>query len=94
MPEYGCWPIWTSDPTEDFDYNIDPHTLGLSEALAAALDAWALEFDATLNQDYPPDSDFPSPEARAAFLARGENLFAQLQQELPSATWTFRRELI
>lgn len=90
MPEYGCWPIWTDEPTEGFDYNIDPRTLGLSAPLCAALEVWADEHEATLNQDYPPDSDFPSPEARESFFARGRELFAQLQAELPDAMWTYR----
>lgn len=94
MPEYGCWPIWTDTPTEDFDYNINPPTLGLSAELCAGLEAWAIEFDATLNQDYPPHSAFPSPEARSAFLARGQDLFAHLQRELPDVAWSFARHVI
>ena len=39
-------------------------------------------YDATLNQDYPPDSDFYSPEEAEAFDREGVNLWLQLQKEL------------
>lgn len=86
-PEYECWPIWNAEPDKTFDYNVDPRALGLSEDLCTALHAWASEYDATLNQDYPPDSDFPSAEARAAFWAQGEALLARLRGEAPDVAW-------
>lgn len=87
-PEYGCWPIWNPEPNATYDYNVDPRTLPLSAALCDALEAWSDEHYATLNQDYPPDSAFPSPEAEQAWLAHGAGLFARLKSELPSVTWT------
>ncbi|GAN00488.1 hypothetical protein U91I_04154 [alpha proteobacterium U9-1i] len=89
-PEYGCWPIWNPEPNDTHDYNVDPRTLPISAALCEALEAWADEHYATLNQDYPPDSKFPSLEAEQAWRARGGQLLAQLKSELPGVAWTSR----
>lgn len=79
MPEYRCWPLWSSDIDE---YNIDPNSLSISDELKQELDSWSEEYDAILNIDYPPDSDFPSPEAFELFKAKGKELRNQLQFEL------------
>src|SRR5689334_3984075 len=79
MADYGAWPLWDSEAPE---YNIDPNTLPLSEETKRRLIAWADAYDATLNQEYPPDSAFPSEEAERAFRREGSLLMRQLQSEL------------
>lgn len=76
--DYGAWPIWDVD---DFGY-IDPATLPLSKETVDRLNIWQHTFDATLNQTYPPDSDFPSKEAEKAWIQEGINLWQQVQKEL------------
>ena len=76
--EYSAWPIWDVD---DFGY-IDPAKLPLKQETIDQLKAWQATLDATLNQAYPPDSDFPSEEARRAWKQEGINLWQQVQDEL------------
>jgi hypothetical protein len=56
-PDYGCHPVWM-DASLGSRENTDPTDLPVEPALARDLHAWAAEFDATLDQDYPPDSGF------------------------------------
>lgn len=81
MADYGAWPLWDSEAPE---YNVDPKTLPLSEETKRRLVAWAQVYDATLNQEYPPDSAFPSQEAERAFRREGSLLMQQLRSELGS----------
>jgi hypothetical protein len=60
----------------------DPAMLPISEDLALALAVWKERFDATLNQEYPPDSGFASPDVENAFYADGRRLAAALAVEL------------
>jgi hypothetical protein len=80
LSDYQCFPVWRPGPS-GVD-NVDPSTLPVSEELAAALMRWAEEFDATLNQDYPPDSGFALERDRDAFLQRGRDLAGRLAREL------------
>lgn len=68
MADYGAWPLWDSGAPE---YNVDPKTLPLSEEPQRRLFAWAQVYDATLNQEYPPSSAFPSQEVERASGERG-----------------------
>ena len=50
-----------------FRENVAPSTLPLDERLAQRLDRRAESYNDTLNEDYPPDSGFDSPEQEQAF---------------------------
>lgn len=76
--EYCAWPIWDID---DFGY-IDPAQLPLAENTVKQLIAWQGTFDATLNQEYPPDSAFSSEDAETTWRLEGINLWQQVQKEL------------
>jgi hypothetical protein len=80
--EYLCYPTWVTRP-EDGEVNPDPRHLGISEDLAAALDAWSEEFDAIFPADDPGSAAFPSAGAEAAFHDRGRGLAARVAAELP-----------
>jgi hypothetical protein len=81
MPDYHCFSLWESgaDP-----YNVDPDDLPLSQELKQRLWRWAAAYDATLNHDDPPDSQFATPAERTAFLDEGEQLCTALRAELGS----------
>jgi hypothetical protein len=76
--DYGAWPIWDVD---DFGY-IDPAKLPLKQETIDRLNVWQDTFDATLNQVYPPDSKFPSEEAKRNWIQEGIDLWQQVQSEL------------
>jgi hypothetical protein len=76
--EYGAWPIWDID---DFGY-VDPNKLPLKQETIDRLLEWQATLDATLNQDYPPNSHFPNEEAKTAWRLEGISLWQQVQQEL------------
>ncbi len=82
MPDYHCSPLWLQGT--DFD-NLSPNDLPLSQVTLARLDNWAKKYDATLNDEYPPDSGFASLEDEVIFELEGIILWLQLRQELP--TW-------
>jgi len=84
MADYGCHPLWW-DQEQDRVGDIDPDDLGLSRDLSERLEDWAARFDATLNQTYPPDSDFETPEARLRFIQDGEALSYSVARELGPA---------
>ena len=54
--DYGSYPLWGVDEID----NIAPEELPLSQATIQRLNPWQDTYDKTLNQDYPPLSDFPS----------------------------------
>lgn len=87
MPEYGCFPLWCND--KDEVGNIDPESLPISSLLASQLNDWAADFEATLNQEYPPKSCFSSKEIEVKFLAKGYELASALKAELGSVTVTY-----
>jgi tetratricopeptide (TPR) repeat protein len=80
MADYQCYPLWWVDP--ELVGNIDPAKLPLSQETLERLSNWASAYDATLNQDYPPDSGFASEEDAQAFEQEGINLCQQLRKEL------------
>jgi hypothetical protein len=85
--EFECWPLWLTGP-EEFD-NVDPETLSITAGLADDLNEWAATYDGTLNQEYPPDSRFDSPEDEHRFVVRGRELARRLRAELDDS-WTLR----
>lgn len=86
MPDYGCFPLWHSGENEVG--NIDPESLPISSLLVSQLNEWAAEYDATLNQECPPESCFSSKEVEIKFLAKGYELASALKAELGSITVT------
>ena len=80
MADYECYPLWWSEPK--LVGNIKPAKLPLSQETLDRLSKWASTYDATLNQEYPPDSGFASEEDAQAFEQEGISLWQQLQKEL------------
>lgn len=80
MADYQCYPLWWDEP--ELVGNIDPAKLPLSQETLDRLSNWTSAYDATLNQDYPPDSGFGSEEDAQAFEQEGISLWQQLQKEL------------
>ncbi len=80
MADYECYPLWWVDP--ELVGNITPAKLRLSQETLDRLSNWTSAYDATLNQDYPPDSGFASEQDAQSFEQEGINLWQQLQKEL------------
>ncbi|BAQ79504.1 hypothetical protein PST29_1615 [Pseudomonas sp. St29] len=80
MPDYQSFPLWSLSP--DSIGNVDPEKLPISQELKADLMSWALKYDDTLDEEYPPDSGFSSEEDEAEFNKEGEHLFERLKAEL------------
>lgn len=78
MADYDSVPL--TDPNQAFYTNIDQ--LPLSESLKKRLEDWDDAYVATLNQEYPPDSDFSTPEERKKFIEEGYALQHLLQEAL------------
>lgn len=76
--DYGSYPIWGVDEID----NIDPEELPLSQETIDRLNAWQDAYDQTLNQDYPPLSDFPTPQAKQKFEQEAIKLWQKLRVEL------------
>lgn len=80
MADYGCYPLWWVDSEKVGA--IAPSELPLSQETIKQLEAWSSAYDATLNQDYPPDSGFLSEQDSEKFERQGISLWQQLFQEL------------
>ena len=80
MPDYHCDPLWHYSENEVG--NIDPKSLSISSSLMALLNEWAIKFDDTLDQEYPPNSGFKNKEAEIEFVANGLELAKLLKIEL------------
>lgn len=78
--EYLAGPIFCPDP--DRMGHVDIDDLPVSQELKAEIRAWDVEYQATFNSDYPPDSGFSSPEAELRHKAQGGQLAKKLQHEL------------
>jgi hypothetical protein len=78
--DYGSYPLWGVDEID----NIAPEELPLSQATIQRLNTWQDTYDKTLNQDYPPLSDFPNQQAEIDFKQEGISLWKQLCLELTS----------
>lgn len=79
--EYGGWPLWETEDS-DIATNVDPYSLPIPRSLADDLAAWSETHEATLDQDYPPDSGFPTEEAAEAWLRAGSDLATRLRLAL------------
>ena len=82
MPEFCCDPVWYEEPDEFGVTAIDLIDLPISKDLFKAILKWAKRYDAILDQNYPPDSEFKSPAEREAFIEDGSVLAKRLQEEL------------
>ncbi|MGF1647187.1 MAG: hypothetical protein ACFCVF_09760 [Kineosporiaceae bacterium] len=91
MTEFGAGPLWVSYPSDPFVNPAEAGEVPLSSDLAADLDAWYEEYQATYDPSYPPDSAFPSEEAEQAWVARGEELSRRVAAELPGARVHYAR---
>lgn len=80
-PDYECSPLWWDGEPEKFG-DIDPKDLGLPDDLRDALYAWADRYDATLDQDYPPDSKFASAQELETFVEDGRLLTERVRAAL------------
>ena len=78
MADYDSLPL--TDPNQAFYTNIDQ--LPLSESLKKRLEDWDDAYVATLNQEDPPHSDFPTPEERKKLIEEGYTLQRLLQEAL------------
>ena len=76
---YYCWPNWESDGEQ---YNVDPETLPISKELKERLMEWERIYDETLDENYPPDSRFPTVEDGENWEEEGHAIVRQLQEEL------------
>jgi hypothetical protein len=85
LADYQCWALWISGP--DVYDNVAPDSLPLTAELAAALDAWADEYTATLNDEDPASSGFASSDEESRFNERGRELARQVRAQLDD-TWT------
>ena len=82
-PEYGVLPIWKQDSDGMFeDIDIDDIELSFSEELKTKITEWDDLFQKTLNQDYPPDSDFGSETERQNFDQLGKIIFEEITEHL------------
>ncbi len=79
--DWKCWPTWTVDASGGTD-NRAPRDLGLSDTLSAELIAWSEDYDAIFDEEYPPDSKFPSLQAEQEWTERGRQLATRVSQEL------------
>jgi hypothetical protein len=80
MADYQCFPLWEID--QGVKRNIDPASLPLSQDLIVALRQWQLDFDQTLNQEYPPESGFSNQANEEAFDSQGIHLCTEMQRQL------------
>lgn len=80
MTDYRCYPLWWVDSKKVGD--INPLTLPLSQETLQRLEAFAAAKDASLNWDYPPDTEEATDEEIEAIEREGISLWQQLQKEL------------
>ena len=83
MADYYAHVLW--EVGDDRVGDIDPKTFLISEGLRNDLHAWGETYFRTLNQQYPPDSGFTSPEEEVAFDREGRRLWAELRSQLGTA---------
>ena len=81
MSDYGCFPLWEYHDGELIS-NRNPYDMPLTEDVQLALCNWAAAYNQTLNQEYPPDSGFSSPNKESAFEHEGRRLWRELQTQL------------
>lgn len=80
-PEYNCWPTW-DDATST---NIDPATLGFSDALLARIRDWDALFQQGYNDEDPFVSTFPSLEQERLWATGCEDIAQAIEAEWTGA---------
>ena len=80
MADYFCYPLWWVESGKYGD--INPDDLPLSPDTIKSLIKWSDIYNATFNDNYPPDSRFPSLADELAFESEGIRLWLKVQQEL------------
>jgi hypothetical protein len=87
MADYGGTVLWRLDGDQSGPIELDAmNALPIPAELQHTLQEWAGKYDATLNQDYPPDSGFASDEDELAFEIEGKRLWESLKLAL-GADW-------
>ena len=87
MTDWNTGPFWVAvnDGVADpYDVEDIVEVVPLSAELLDAIAAWDQRFQATLNEEYPPDSGFPTPEEDLAFINQGRELARRLKAEAPA----------
>lgn len=82
MADYDCWPLWEAGKEVG---NVNPEELPLSDELKSRLQAWAEQYDQTLNRLDLASSGFVDLRTRKHFENEGALLCKQLQAELGDA---------
>jgi len=86
MADYGAFPLWAVPnevPVSADDIwagGLAPGDLPLSASLIAELQAWAEKHDRLLG----PTFEWPSEQAKIAFVGDGRRLVARVRKELSS----------
>ncbi|APU13378.1 hypothetical protein UA74_06525 [Actinoalloteichus fjordicus] len=60
--------------------------LRLSAELISDITTWDDEYQAIYDDNYPPDSRFPTPATKAAWIEKGRQLAVRIKQESPLVT--------
>lgn len=81
MADYDCWPLWWYAGTDAIG-NVDPHTLGLTDATLGRLQAWSERYNSYLDREDPGHSPDPTPAEQEAFEQEGIAIWRVLQHEL------------
>ena len=79
MADYHCSPLWHHGSSEVG--NIAPTEIGVSEGLAAKLEAWADTFDSHLNIGDPAATSW-TKEEELRFDAEGRALCREIDREI------------
>lgn len=78
--EYLAGPIFCPEPERVGHIYIDD--LPISQELKGKIGEWDGAYQATFNNDYPPDSGFSSPDMKFRYVEAWRRLAQKLQQEL------------
>jgi hypothetical protein len=76
-PEYECSPLWVS-VDGDFYENLNIDASPFNEFLRSKISDWAINFEGTLNQDYPPESGFTTFEDEEKFEQDGVEIWKHI----------------
>ena len=73
-PEYQCSPLWVSSDGEYYE-NLNLDASPFNKFLRSKISDWAINFEGTLNQDYPPESGFTTFEDVVIFEQNGVEIW-------------------
>jgi hypothetical protein len=85
--DWGTGPLWVSKGdgfSDPYDADDITEVIALSDELRAAIAAWDARFQATYNDEYPPDSAFSTPADETTFIADGRALAGWIKGEVPA----------